>query len=233
MEEKDFVTEERTDPLEEFVEESLNSSVEAPLEELLEISEEPQSDVVPANSLPQKTSEGIVIKKAYLIIGVAVALVLMVGGFFFGYFLKDRGDVPAPETQVVYLPADPMKPDPNAKPYGDVQAFPENPTPGSIVMPGYSELRMHAETNLLRSVWINSEGNDCYLRFTLRLSETGEVLYQSGLIAPGMAVEESLLTRSLPHGEYEAEILIEAFTLTDAPAPLNAMKVTAVSLYVL
>ena len=80
MEEKDFVTEERTDPLEEFVEESLNSSVEAPLEELLEISEEPQSDVVPANSLPQKTSEGIVIKKAYLIIGVAVALVLLVLG---------------------------------------------------------------------------------------------------------------------------------------------------------
>lgn len=219
MEEKDLVTEEPEAPpvLEESIEES-NDAISEP--ESTENSSKNQND-------------GIVVKKSHLIIGIAVALVLVIGGFFLGYFLKNGGDTPMPDDDSIYSQVDPMKPDPNAKPYGDVQAFPENPTPGNIIMPGYSELRMHADTNLLKSVWINSEGNSCYLRFTLKLSDTGEILYQSGLIAPGMAVEESLLTRSLSRGEYRAEILMEAFTMTDAPAPLNSMKVLAVSLYVL
>ena len=195
--------------------------------------EEPMIEPVGSDPAPSKRNDGIVIRKSHLIIGAAVTLALMIGGFFLGYFLKPESEVPAPEQEIVYLPADPMKPDPNAKPYGDVQAFPENPTPGNIIMPGYSELRMHADTNVLKAIWINSEGNECYLRFTLKLSDTGETLYQSGLIAPGMAVEESLLSRSLSRGEYRVEILIEAFTLSDDPIPLNGMKVTEVMLYVL
>ena len=209
--------------------------VTSDLEEPEEVSKDPVGETASTETetaaSPQILNNGIVLKKSHLIIGVAVALALMIGGFFFGYFLKNGGQTPAPEQENVYLPADPMKPDPNAKPYGDVQAFPENPTPGNIIMPGYSELRMHADTNLLTAIWINSEGNSCYLRFTLKLSDTGETLYQSGLIAPGMAVEESVLSRSLSRGEYRAEILIEAFTMTEEPIPLNSMKVLSVSLY--
>ena len=245
MEEKDFTTEDFTEPLASEESEETSSYAEADPEEpldalsenLLSVEEDAfddaTSDFMQSNPLPRKVNDGIIIKKSYLIIGAAVVLALVIGGFFLGYFVNRGGDAPMPEQEIVYLPADPMKPDPNAKPYGDVQAFPEKPTPGNIIMPGYSELRMHADTNLLKSVWINSEGNSCYLRFTLRISDTGETLYQSGLIAPGMAVEESVLTRAWSRGEYKVEVLIEAFTLTEDPAPLNSMKVMSVALYVL
>ena len=250
MEEKDLVAEnqeeksqtvETTEVLEEAADLDLDAESD-PLEALdppiLEESLEETPDLAALNdndsqALPQSSNNGILLKKSHLIIGVAVALALMIGGFFLGYFLRNGNEPPLSDEDAVYSQADPMKPDPNAKPYGDVQAFPESPTPGNIIMPGYSELRMHADTNLLKAIWINSEGNSCYLRFTLRLEETGETLYQSGLIAPGMAVEESFLTRSMERGEYRVEILIEAFTLTETPAPLNSMKVLSVALYVL
>ena len=239
MEDKDLVTKGLT---EQSVLSEMPQSEESPQESV-----QTQEPVQPQEPVPIATSDvepnpdpsiknqnnGIVLKKSHLIIGVAVALALMVGGFFLGYFLKNGNDALLTDQDEVYSQVDPMKPDPNAKPYGDVQAFPENPTPGNIIMPGYSELRMHSDTNLLKAIWINSEGNSCYLRFTLRLSDTGETLYQSGLIAPGMAVEESLLSRTLSRGEYEAEIMIEAFTMDNEPSPLNSMKVVAVKLYVL
>ena len=92
---------------------------------------------------------------------------------------------------------------------------------------------MRADTNLLKSVWLNSEGNSCYLRFTLTLADTGETIYQSGLIAPGMAVEESVLIKNLSRGEYTAIILIEAFSLSDDPIPLNSVREMSVPLYVI
>ena len=217
MEEKDLVTadlKEQADPPEELAEKATLNNTDK-------------------TASSQPLNNGIMIKKSHLIIGVALMLALVIGGFFLGYFLNQGDDSSLPMQDGVYQTADPMKPDPNAKPYGDVQAFPQNPAPGNIVMPGYSELRMHADTNVLKAVWINSEGNECYLRFTLKLSDTGETLYQSGLIAPGMAVEESLLSRTLSRGEYQAEILIEAFTLGDRPQPLNSMKAVSVSFYVI
>lgn len=196
-----------------------------------EVAETAASDSLDKACLPKKENKGITIQKSHLIIGLAVSLALVIGGFFLGYFLNAPDDDLPPESEIMSV--DPMKPDPNAKPYGDVQAVPGNPDPGNIIIPGYSELRMRADTNLLKSVWLNSEGNSCYLRFTLTLADTGETIYQSGLIAPGMAVEESVLIKNLSRGEYTAIILIEAFSLSDDPIPLNSVREMSVPLYVI
>lgn len=218
------------DDQEKIIEESIEeaNTEPAPTEEVVEAA---TSDSLDKADLPKKENKGITIQKSHLIIGLAVSLALVIGGFFLGYFLNAPDDDLPPESEIMSV--DPMKPDPNAKPYGDVQAVPGTPDPGNIIIPGYSELRMHADTNLLKSVWLNSEGNSCYLRFTLSLADTGETLYQSGLIAPGMAVEESILTKTLSRGEYSAVILIEAFSLSDDPIPLNSVKEMSVALYVI
>ena len=211
---------------------------ESPQESDMEISqteekvEHETSDSSDGATTPQKQNQGITVKKSHLILGLALSLSLIIGGFFLGYFLDRSKEEPTPAQQNI-LPVDPMAPDPNAKPYDDVQAAPENQSPENISMPGYSELRMHADTNLLGSVWLNSKENSCYLRFTLRLTDTGEILYQSGLIAPGMAVLESALTRSLSRGEYSVDLLIEAFSMEKNPIPLNSIKEMSIPLYVI
>ena len=52
-------------------------------------------------------------------------------------------------------------------------------------------------------------------------ADTGEVLYQSKLIAPGKAVLEIKLSRPLPAGDYALLIGIDSFSLADGTTPMN------------
>ena len=67
----------------------------------------------------------------------------------------------------------------------------------------------------MQIVLLNPDGNPCYFRFSLILSETDEELYRSGLIPPGMAVTDIELNRALEAGEYALRIRIESFSLSD------------------
>jgi len=62
---------------------------------------------------------------------------------------------------------------------------------------------------------INPKENTCYLAFEIVLADTGETLYQSYLIAPGLRVQNIKLSRALEQGVYEAVLIIRAYDLSN------------------
>jgi hypothetical protein len=58
----------------------------------------------------------------------------------------------------------------------------------------------------------NIDGNFFCKTFEIRLSDTDETLYVSGLIEPGMNEHIITLNRPLEAGEYKAALIIKMFT---------------------
>ena len=52
------------------------------------------------------------------------------------------------------------------------------------------------------------------------LKSTGETLYESGTVPPGMAVKRITLSRALEVGDYDLELQIETTSLADG-TPMN------------
>ncbi len=155
---------------------------------------------------------GILIKPHHLIIAVAVTVALIVGGFFFGMSLQPAGRDPDI--------------DPNAKDYKDLYVSAGDVEEGSISAPGYSIIHFPKNKTNVQMILPNPKGNPCYFRFVLVLAETGEELYRSGLIPPGMAVTDLTLSRPLDAGFYTMKILIETESLTDRTA-MNGVQMEA------
>ena len=93
--------------------------------------------------------------------------------------------------------------------------------PDQIILPGYVELTFPAGEQVIEIVLPNPASNPCYFRYTLILEGTGEVLYQSKLIAPGKAVLEIKLSRPLEVGDYSLLIGVDSVSLTDGRTPMN------------
>ncbi len=96
---------------------------------------------------------------------------------------------------------------------------PKAPTPG-IAIPGYPTIRIPADKKDVNLPLHNPEGNPCYFTFTLVLSETEEVLYESKQVPPGQGIAAVTLNRALPKGEHSAVIQIRTNSLTDG-SPMN------------
>ena len=160
-------------------------------------------------------STGFVLKKIHIFIAGVCAVVLVVGCVFFGMWLGDH----LKERSGI---------DPNAEPYSSGSS---SATLGEaeIAIPGYKTVYLPANSKKVGIILPNPEGNPCYFRFCLILSETGEVLYESKLIPPGMALKEITLSRPLSVGEYALDILIETESLSDR-TPMNGanLQVTLV-----
>jgi hypothetical protein len=56
------------------------------------------------------------------------------------------------------------------------------------------------------------------------LEDTGEILYQSPLIAPGKAVLEIELSRALSKGDYHLTIAIDSVSIADGRTPMNGAE---------
>lgn len=107
----------------------------------------------------------------------------------------------------------------------DAVDYPWTPPDGSgnaeeIALPGYEKILFPANTQKVGILLPNPTGNPCHFRFTMILSDTGEILYRSGLIPPGMAVTEITLARALEVGNYKLTIQIEA-TAVNGGTPMN------------
>ncbi len=136
----------------------------------------------------------------------------LVGGYFgYQYYLENQ-----PES----IPLD-----------GDIAVYerpeniPENYDPDYITIPGYGELKMEADTDVLYVALWNPEENPCYFQFAIRLEETGEVLYESGLIPPEYAVTEVTLNRTLEQGIHDVVISITTYDIDDYTIQLNGGEV--------
>lgn len=140
-----------------------------------------------------------------------LVILLLIGGILLGWWLSHRDEVPGlDETAVSYR----------------VEGF-ENTDPESITVPGVSVLRMEAGQQTVEYPLINPEGNTCYMKYTIRESETGEVLYESGLIEPGSAVLTFDLNRTLDAGTYGILVKVDTSDINDYTVELNGAEIPA------
>lgn len=170
-----------------------------------------EDSVLPAADEVQPSNEdsvlpaagGIVVKKSYLAIAAILVAVLTAGSLLLGMWINRLQST------------DPDEIDPSAKDYHSIYANAGAEDGKEITVPGYTDVFFPAGERDAQIVLLNPDGNPCYFRFSLILSDTGEELYRSGLIPPGMAVTEVKLSRALDAGEYSLRIHIESFSLID------------------
>lgn len=89
-----------------------------------------------------------------------------------------------------------------------------------IQIPYYSDIYMQGGSDEIEMYLVNPKENDCYFTYTLILKESGEQIYQSGLIEPGQAVDLVKLERKIESGEYALNMRIDTYTL-ETETPLN------------
>ena len=200
------------EPTEETAEEATEApeevAAEAPVEELTV--EEPTTEGITAEpqaeEKPKREAAGLVIKPWQLAVAAVTVVAMIVGGVVLGIVLGNKNGGSYDDSPVDYEWVLPDGAQTN---------------PDQIILPGYVELTFPAGEQVIEIVLPNPASNPCYFRYTLVLEETGEVLYQSRLIAPGKAVLEIKLSRSLEVGDYSLLIGVDSVSLTDGRTPMN------------
>ncbi len=106
---------------------------------------------------------------------------------------------------------------------------PETPVANGVAIPGWGRLTIPIDTaeDIVVDFYNPSENADkYYLTFELRIpadNEPGyEVLYTSGLIAPGKHIQKINLTRGLPAGTYNAILHVQPYRMSDKSPTNNA-----------
>ena len=156
-------------------------------------------------------------KWIFIVIVVLIAILLIAGGIFIGLHLS--GQNAADTNQNADL-------DPNAVDW--TSSLPEagDSSEAGIAIPGYPSITIPADTTDVNIVLTNPEGNPCYFTFNIVLDDTGESLYQSGMVEPGKAITNITLSRPLPAGTYDATIQISTNSLEDLSAMNGANVAT-------
>ncbi len=145
-----------------------------------------------------------------MLLGILLILAL-IGGIYYGVQLYQDGVGP----NSIF--------DENAQDYTPSYDPGTITDPDHIAIPGYSELKMEADTNVINVALWNPDGNPCYFKFSIIMDD--EVLYESGLVAPGQAVVEVELSETIPQGIYDAIIKIRTYDLEDTESELNGGEV--------
>lgn len=112
--------------------------------------------------------------------------------------------------------------DPNASAWDDGIDAGETEITDNILVPGYSGAEMKAGDTVLKLRIGNPEENTCYLQATLQL-EDGTVLYESGLLEPGMGFEQVELNQMLEAGTYEALVHYQGYSMDEEQSQLNGV----------
>ncbi|MGN0479896.1 MAG: hypothetical protein ACI4GO_10735 [Hominenteromicrobium sp.] len=110
---------------------------------------------------------------------------------------------------------------------GDTASSSENQEQLSIRFPVYPEITITADKTYIPIVLANPEGNPCYFAFCVSVRESGEPLYQSDMVAPGMAIEGFSLKQTLEPGTYTLVIDVATSSLEDQ-AEMNGGSVETV-----
>lgn len=120
---------------------------------------------------------------------------------------------PAPTAQLAI--------DPNA---GALITPTPAPTEPGVAIPGWGSMTIPAGVTEVATSMQNPEVNEgwYYLTFELRLKDTDEVLFTTGLIPPGQYCNQVTLSRPLEKGEYAAVIHVQPYRISDQSPTNNA-----------
>ena len=145
-----------------------------------------------------------------------IAVLLIVSGLFvFGNRTEappEQSPSPVPKATV------PLVIDPNI----GYTPTPAPKEPG-IAIPGWGSIFLPADSLEAEADLYNPEDNKdwYYLTFQLCLKDTGEVVFQTGLIPPGMYCTKVTLNRAWEAGTYEGIMHVQPYYMRDPPAPTN------------
>lgn len=140
---------------------------------------------------------------AKILIPILVLLALIAGGLIW-YLNRDQG----PDLDHAAVSYE--------MPNGAV-----NTDPTQLMMPFIDEITVTADDRAGHTALVNPEGNQSYFRYILTLTDTGEEVYRSGLIEPGMAVVDWNIETDLEPGDYDAELAIKTYALDDVETETN------------
>lgn len=102
------------------------------------------------------------------------------------------------------------------------------PTPApvepGVAIPGWGSMIIPAGVTEVATSMQNPEANAgwYYLTFELRLKDTNEVIFTTGLIPPGQYCNKVTLSRPLEKGEYAAVIHVQPYRISDMSPTNNA-----------
>lgn len=115
--------------------------------------------------------------------------------------------------------------DPNAGEYVEQQE--ENDKAGGIAVPGWNSLSIPKNQKEVTVDFYNPEENagQYQLTFELRIpdeSEQGyEVLYKSGLVDPGLHIQNITLSHELEEGIYDATLHVQPYRMDEQKSATN------------
>lgn len=91
----------------------------------------------------------------------------------------------------------------------DSTATGENSTVSQIKIAGFSSWHVPAgQTENIPIVLKNPDGNPCYFSFTIVLTDTDEIIYQSDMVPPGESIRKIDISKPLSEGTYPAIVQI-------------------------
>ena len=94
-----------------------------------------------------------------------------------------------------------------------------------IRIPGYGDIYFPANQKTVPITLYNPGENDCLFVFSLYINGQGPCA-ATELVAPGTAVTQIVLDNSLPAGEYDLEIKVDAFDKKSSTPMNNAVVET-------
>jgi len=166
----------------------------------------------------------VTLSQRTLLLLAAGALLLLAAGLALGLGWQRWFGPAEPEPAAAFSP----QLDPSAQQWTGEQLpdKSEKKEAVGIKIPGYPSISLPADTTDVTVALLNPEGNPCYFTFELALNDPEEVLYTSGMVAPGQVISQISLARPLAAGEYDATIRITTASLEDGSAMNGANVVT-------
>ena len=92
-----------------------------------------------------------------------------------------------------------------------------------ISIPGWTAIKLPAKSTEADISLHNPQVNEGYyaLSFTLKLADTGEMIFATGSIEPGYRCTHVTLNRELEPGEYYAILFVQPYLLDGSETPTN------------
>lgn len=103
----------------------------------------------------------------------------------------------------------------------------KNEDPSQIMLPGFGTIQMQSGSRTVNAALVNPEGNPCYFKYKISLTDTGEQLYESGWLEPGTAVTEWEISETLDPGQYPISIEVQTGSLEDYEQKMNQGAIDA------
>lgn len=163
---------------------------------------------------PKQRPVLLIVLVAVIVLLLALVAYLLLGGGL-------SGTSPTATDAPTATPTLKLEIDPNAGALITPTPAPQEP---GVAIPGWGSMTLPAGVTEVATSMQNPTANEgyYYLTFELRLKDTGEVLFTTGLIPPGQYCNQVTLTRPLEPGQYAAVLHVQPYRISDQSPTNNA-----------